>query len=150
VAAYEGGSKQARVSTLQRLAREAGLELQLRLAPAGRGAALRDRRERRSLALAAATAAAVRRDPDQALRLAEGNLRRAEAVVAANAATRWVQEWRTVLGRGPDAVRDALLEPGDHGHDMRQMSPFAGLLPDEVRQAVLDSTDAAPSAGPRA
>lgn len=119
MATYESGSKEARVSTLQRLARDVGLELQLRLVPVDRGAALRDRRERRSLALAAATSEAVRRDFARARRIAEANLRRSEKIVGTNAATRWVEDWRRLLRAGPDAVRDALLEPGDHGHDMR-------------------------------
>ena len=141
VSAYENGSKQARISTLERMARSAGLELQMRLAPGDRGALLRDRRERRSLALATATAGAVRRDFDRARRLAEENLERTEKVVGA-AGGRWVEEWRRLLEAGPDAVGEALIDPGDHGHDLRQMSPFAGLLSDDTRQAVLDAAEA--------
>ena len=142
VSAYENGTKQARISTLERMARSAGLELQMRLAPRDQGALLRDRRERRSLALATATAGAVRRDFDRARRLAEENLERTETVVGAAGGHRWVEEWRRLLEAGPDAVRDALIDPGDHGHDLRQMSPFAGLLSDETRQAVLDAAEA--------
>lgn len=137
VAAYESGHKEARLSTLRRLAGDVGLELRIRLVPLDPGQALRDRRERRSLAVAAATAAVVGQDFGRARRLAKENLLRAEELVGATAARRWVEEWRRVLEIGPDAVRDALLEPGDHGHDLRQMSPFAGLLSDKARRAVL-------------
>ena len=142
VAAYENGHKEARVSTLRRLALDAGLELRFRLVHLDPGEALRQRRELRSLAVAAATAAEVARDFGRARRLAEQNLGLAEEIVGATAAKRWVEEWRRVLEMGPNAVRDALLEPGDHGHDLRQMSPFAGLLSDEARQAVLHATAA--------
>ena len=70
-----------------------------------------------------------------ARRLAEENLERAAAVVGDNTAARWIAEWRRVLDDGPAAVRPALLDAGGHGHDMRQMTPFGGLLSDEERAA---------------
>src|SRR5215204_6080404 len=62
VAAYESGEKEPRLSTLHRLAKAADLDLEVRLVPSRRGARQRLRRERRSLAVAAATAAAVERN----------------------------------------------------------------------------------------
>jgi hypothetical protein len=110
--------------------------------PNGRGAALRARRERRSLALAAATASVVAADFSAAQRRAEENLNRSEGVVGDNAARQWISEWRDVLDRGPDAVRRTLLDQSPHGHDMRQMTPFAGLLSDDERNAALAAVDA--------
>jgi len=141
VAAYESGAKEPRLSTLERIAHAVGLEIEIRLTPGGRGAELRERREHRSLALAAATAAAVQRDFGRAQRLTEENLVLAEKLVGATSARRWLDEWRRAIESGPEAVRCALLEEGEHGHDMRQMSPFSGVLPDEVRRAVLDAAD---------
>lgn len=137
VAAYESGAKEPRLSTIQRLAGSVGLHVDLRVSPAGRGARQRARRERRSLALAAATTAAVERDFPTARRLAERNLDRADAQVGDNAASRWIEEWRHVLDHGAAAVRRTLLDPSDHGHDMRQMAPFAGLLTEGERAAAL-------------
>ena len=142
VAAYETGTKEPRLSTLDRLAASAGYRLELRLVPTGRGAAQRARRERRSLAVAAATAAAVERDFSAARRLAATNLRRAGEVVGDNDAQQWIAEWHTVLERGPKAVRATLLDPTPHGHDMRQMTPFAGLLTEDARHAALAAADA--------
>ncbi len=142
VAAYERGAKEPRLSTLDRMARRVGFRVEVRLVPDGRGAAQRARRERRSLALAAATAAVVAADFPAARGRAEENLRRAETVVGDNVSNQWISDWRDVLDRGPDAVREALLDPSPHGHDMRQMTPFAGLLSEKERAAVLAAVDA--------
>jgi hypothetical protein len=110
--------------------------------PSDRGAALRARRERRSLAIAAATAAAVERDFDGARNLARRNLEQAASVVGDNQGQWWIAQWREAITRGPKAVRNVLLDPSDHGHDMRQMAPFAGLLTEEERAAALAAVDA--------
>jgi transcriptional regulator with XRE-family HTH domain len=142
VAAYESGAKEPRLSTLHRLAASADYRVEVRLVPAGRGATRRARRERRSLAVAAATAAAVERDVERAHRLAVKNLSRSEQVVGDNVAQQWIAEWRAVLDRGPKAVRATLLDPSPHGHDMRQMTPFAGLLTEVERNAAFAVADA--------
>jgi hypothetical protein len=111
VAAYETGTKEPRLSTLDRLAASAGYRLELRLVPTGRGA------------LSASLA-----DFSAARRLAATNLRRAGEVVGDNAARQWIAEWHTVLERGPKAVRATLLDPTPHGHDMR-MTPSQGCSP---------------------
>ncbi len=142
VAAYESGAKEPRLSTLARMAASTGHRLDVRIVPAGRGAPQRARRERRSLAVAAATAAVIERDFDRSCRLAERNLAQSEIVVGDNAARELIREWRTILGRGSRAVRSALLDPTPHGHDLRQMTPFAGLLSDAERVAALAAADA--------
>lgn len=142
MAAYERGTKEPRLSTLDRMARRAGFRVDVRLVPNGRGAAQRARRDRRSLAVAAATAAVVVADFPAARRRAEENLQLAEEVVGDNVSNRWISEWRDVLDRGPEAVSATLLDPSPHGHDMRQMTPFAGLLSERERAAVLAAVDA--------
>ena len=142
VAAYESGAKEPRLSTLDRMAASVACRVDVRIVPTGRGASLRRRRERRSLALAAATAAVVAANFPAARRLADENLKRAEDTVGDNASRRWLDEWQDVLSRGANAVRSALLDPTDHGHDMRQMTPFAGLLNDDERNAALAAADA--------
>ncbi|MCU1452495.1 MAG: DNA-binding protein [Acidimicrobiales bacterium] len=137
IAAYELATKEPRLSTIERLAEAAGLEVQVTLVPAEPAMAARARREQRSLAVAAAVAAAVERDPDRARAIAEENLAKMETVVGSNASRRWPDEWRTIVDRGPRAIRRALLQRGPHGHDMRQMSPFAGVITDGERRAAL-------------
>jgi transcriptional regulator with XRE-family HTH domain len=141
VAAYERGHKEPRLSTLERLARTAGLQLEIRLVPAERGARRRARREARSRALAAATARLVDQDYETARALALLNLERMESVTGSNRSRGHLVEWRRLLDEGPSAVRRALLDRSDHGHDMRQMVPFAGLMSDRERELVLDAVD---------
>lgn len=147
IAAYESGAKEPRWSTLERIANDTGHLLDVRLVGTGRGAALRARRERRGLALAAAVAGAVTRDFERAIRLAEKNLVKATNVMGTNRGQRWLDEWRTILDRGPDAVCAALLDTTPHGHDMRQVNPFAGLLTDAEREAALAAVDAVTELG---
>lgn len=142
IAAYESGAKEPRWSTLERIATETDLHLDVRLVEAGRGAKARARRERRSLAVAAVLASAVTRDFTRAKQLATTNLKRSSSVVGTNRGQRWLDEWRTILDRGPAAVRESLLDTTSHGHNMRQMHPFAGLLSDAEREAALTAVDA--------
>jgi hypothetical protein len=42
-------------------------------------------------------------------------------------------EWRAILGRPVEEIRDVLLQETDEGQRLRQNSPFAGVLsPQEV------------------
>lgn len=141
VAAYESGHKEPRLSTLQRLAEAVGLQVEVRLVPGDRGARQRARREARSRALAAATARLVDQDYEAARRLARSNVERMESVTGSNRSKALLAEWRRVLDEGPTAVRRALLDQSEHGHDMRQMTPFAGLMNDRERELVLDAVD---------
>jgi transcriptional regulator with XRE-family HTH domain len=141
VAAYESGNKEPRLSTLERLAETAGLRLEIRLVPADRGARRRARREARSRALAAAVATLVDQDFETARELALDNVTRMESVTGSNRSRRYLAEWRRLLDDGPGAVRRALLDRSEHGHDMRQMTPFAGLMTDRERDLVLGAVD---------
>ena len=48
-------------------------------------------------------------------------------------------EWETLLQRPPHEVGAALTERSERGAVLRQNSPFAGVLPDEVRSDVLSA-----------
>ena len=48
-------------------------------------------------------------------------------------------EWEALIEAGPEAVAAALIDPTEHGHDMRQQSPFAGVLTDQERWAAIGS-----------
>lgn len=49
----------------------------------------------------------------------------------------WVHEWERATDEGPEAIARVALTPGERGEDLRQMSPLAGVLPEEVRLQVL-------------
>lgn len=142
IAAYEAGAKEARLSTLERLADAWGHHVSATVRSRERGDALRERRRLRSLALAAATADAVVSDWGGARALAKRNLRRISSVVGDNRSGALLQEWHSLLDGGPDTVRAALTDASPHGDDLRQMQPFAGLLNDRERRLVLAAAEA--------
>ena len=139
VAAYESGTREPLFSTVSRLVGAAGLEL---CVAASGGDAQRRRRQLRSLALAAATADAVARDPSAARALALQTISRMGDVVGDGNGRRWLNEWREVVAAGSARIRATLLDSSEHGDDMRQISPFAGLLGEATRHAVLAAADA--------
>lgn len=49
-----------------------------------------------------------------------------------------LDEWALVIERGPEVVAEVLREDSERGHDMRQQSPFAGVLSDSQRWSVLE------------
>jgi len=56
---------------------------------------------------------------------------------AGGANTVWADAWSKVLSRPLDEVVAVLCDPGSRGRDLRQASPFAGVLDPRVRWAIL-------------
>lgn len=137
IAAYESGAKEPRFDTLARLLGATGRSLTVVAEPPER-----DRRARRSAALAAATAVLIADDWDRARDLARENLERMAATVGSGAGRRWLDEWARVIDRGPDAAAAVLRARTEHARDLQQMSPFAGLLDDRTRALVFAVVDA--------
>jgi hypothetical protein len=50
---------------------------------------------------------------------------------------RYAQRWEQALSRPLPAIRDALTDASPAGDDLRQNSPFAGLLSEPERQRIL-------------
>jgi excisionase family DNA binding protein len=96
------------------------------------------RDQRRSLWLAYATAGRIVGDPERALGLAKNNLAGMMAQ-ARGSARRWLEEWEQLLDGPIGNVLAVLVSPSPKGREMRQNSPFAGLLSDAERVALLDS-----------
>ena len=46
---------------------------------------------------------------------------------------RWAARWSTLLDLPLGQLRAALLDPGQEGRDLRQSSPFAGVVPPRER-----------------
>lgn len=72
------------------------------------------------------------------------NLSRMKEWRLSTTARSWVSEWETAVERGPDAVEKVAFTPGERGADLRQMSPFAGVLPEGERLKVLEQFTYAP------
>jgi excisionase family DNA binding protein len=76
-------------------------------------------------------------DPAAAFAKAVANLDRLQEVHPAGMAAGWLARWRATLAAGIEPVLDALTSRSAHAVELRQNSPFAGVLPEPERQAVL-------------
>jgi excisionase family DNA binding protein len=102
--------------------------------------ALRSRTQRltrdqeRSLWLGHAIAGKLVADPLGVLDKGRANL---SVLEGHRAARRWLAEWEKLLDGPPDRVLEALTSRTPRARELRQNSPFAGVLTEEERQRVL-------------
>ena len=128
IAAYEGGSKSPTWRTISTIAGAAGLACY----PSVGLALTRD--QARSLALHRAIVAELMSHPDTVVARAQANLvtmRRSNP-----GASRLLDEWASILRQAPQRIASQLLDPGEHGRDLRQVTPFAGVLDQRRRLAI--------------
>jgi excisionase family DNA binding protein len=78
-------------------------------------------------------------DPDRVLSQARGNLDRFVTIHEGTMAEHWLDEWRATLDAGPDRVLSVLMSDAPHASELRQNSPFAGILSAAERRKVLES-----------
>lgn len=97
------------------------------------------RQQEQSRWLHAAIASRLVAEPDLVLRRAQENLDRFSAVHAGTMAAHWLGLWQTALEAGPDQVLTFLVSDAPQAAEMRQNSPFTGILPPDERRAVLES-----------
>ena len=135
IAAYEGGSKSPTWRTISTIAGAAGLACY----PSVGVALTRD--QARSLALHRAIVAELMAHPDAVIATARTNLvtmRRSNP-----GASSLLDEWESILRQPPQRIASQLLDPGEHGRDLRQVTPFAGVLDQGRRLAVYRAFGAA-------
>lgn len=110
-----------------------------RLLAASHGSKL-TRDQERSLWLHRAVLAELVTDPEDVLARVRGNLQRLRTQHPDRGMTaRWLVHWQEVLDAGVDAVADVLTSQGPAALELRQNSPFAGVISEEVRSRVLAS-----------
>jgi transcriptional regulator with XRE-family HTH domain len=145
VAAYEAGTKEPRLSTLRRLMDAAGMRLVTSYLPNPADQRTPDltREERRSLALHRAIAARLADDPAAVLAKARRNLAVMRRANDDGGAEPWFAEWERRLGGSRADLVEALVSPAQHARDLRQVTPFAGVLSDEERRVIYERTRAA-------
>lgn len=97
------------------------------------------REQEQSRWLHAAIASRLVAEPDVVLGRARDNLDRFSAVHAGTMASHWLALWRDALDAGPDQVLTVLVSEAPQAAEMRQNSPFTGILPPDERRAVLES-----------
>jgi excisionase family DNA binding protein len=100
------------------------------------------REERRSLWLNRVVAGRVAQDPTRVLSHVRRNLDRFERIHEGTSVTRWLRRWREVLDAGPEAVMEMLTSTTPEAAELRQNSPFAGVLSERERMAALASFSA--------
>ncbi|TCL83727.1 hypothetical protein EDF43_103157 [Rathayibacter sp. PhB179] len=92
----------------------------------------------RSVQLHRAALELLDRSPDSRPR-AEERLEQLRGKVRGDA-HRWLDEWEELLRSPLSTQIEALLVETEHAHDLRSVSPLAGLIPDEERSAVLEAS----------
>jgi excisionase family DNA binding protein len=97
------------------------------------------RDQERSLWLHQVVAGRLALGPDAVLTQAAKNLQRLRQVHPDGMTAQWLAEWQKVLDRGEDAVFSVLTSKSTHAADLRQNSPFAGVLSAEERAAALEA-----------
>lgn len=92
------------------------------------------REERVSYELHLAVAQKVREDPQPVLSKARTNLQRMASRTRGAHAHGWVAEWNTLVNGGDiNRLVESMLGTDERGIDLRQMTPFAGVLSQEER-----------------
>ena len=125
VAAYEAGRKSPTLATVERLAASVGREaVVVYVAPL-------TREDRRSLALHHVIARRIVEDPDGVLDTARGNLQRMHRKHPF--ARPLLNEWASILERTTQSIVESVVDPSLHGRDLRNVTPFAGVLTDAER-----------------
>lgn len=86
-------------------------------------------------------------DPDTVLAIARRNIASAQSTHRSDGLTaQHLREWEGLLDAGLPSLLRALLSEGDRFVTLRSSSPFAGVLTDDERRAVLSSARAVRSA----
>ena len=93
----------------------------------------------KSLWLHQAVAGILVTDPDLVMDKAAANLDRLLIQHRGTMTEGWLMRWREKLGEGPGAVLKTLTSEDAESVELRQNSPFAGVLSQPQRQQVLKS-----------
>jgi excisionase family DNA binding protein len=127
------------VGTHRRVHRDDVLELAGRDAADRGGPMTRDRI--RTLWLHRVAAGHVARSPGKSIARAR---RRIRALIDQDAAgSRWLEDWDTLTWEGPEAVMREMVNPAPHARELRQNSPWLGLLTRAERESTLSAFEQA-------
>jgi excisionase family DNA binding protein len=101
------------------------------------------RDQRRSLWLGYATAGKLAADPTLVLQKARRNLAKLQVTHSRGASGRWLDEWEHLLSGPVDRILETLTSRAPRSRELRQNSPFAGVLSEEERRKVIKAFDTA-------
>jgi transcriptional regulator with XRE-family HTH domain len=128
IAAYEAGHKSPTLRTLDRLARAVGREVVVSFVPS------MTREDRRSLFLHRAISEVLRRSPEETIAHARRNL--GHMIELHPGARVLLGEWDRILERPIEEIIAVLIDPAMSARDLRQVTPFAGVLSTSERTRV--------------
>lgn len=129
IALYESGVKSPTMATLRKLASSLGLDLAIAFTPK------LTREDHRSLAYHQAISKMLRVDSVSTMKRAKRTLSRmSELHLGAKAL---FERWGLWLHLPTEELISKMLDPGITARDMRQVTPFAGLLPPKQRARIL-------------
>ncbi|MFN0284488.1 MAG: hypothetical protein ACKVZ6_21255 [Kineosporiaceae bacterium] len=97
------------------------------------------REAERSLWLHLGVAGRLVLDPDAVVRTARDNLTRMRSVHPDGMSAAWLAHWAEIVDRGGDATLDILTFRSLHAVELRQNSPFAGVLTDDERTRAMNA-----------
>jgi excisionase family DNA binding protein len=97
----------------------------------------RDQEQSRWLHLA--IAGHLVQEPDIVLTRARENIDRFSEIHAGTMAEYWLDLWRKTIDSGPGPVLNALVSNTPEARELRQNSPFTGILSPDERKTVLNS-----------
>ncbi|MCZ7530190.1 MAG: helix-turn-helix transcriptional regulator [Acidimicrobiia bacterium] len=120
VAAYESASKSPTMRTVERLAGAAGLEAVVDVVRP------MTREDRRSILMHRAIAVHLHDAPKSVVAAARRNL--ATMSRAQPGARPLLDQWRQILRRPVDEITDVMTDPRGFARELRQVTPFAGVL----------------------
>lgn len=129
IAMYESDKKSPTLSTLKRMANEMGFEVNVEFIPT------LTREDRRSLFYHQKVAELLKKVPAIVIKKAEKNLKALK--VKHSDAHVLFDEWSAWLRLPLDELINRLLDPGLFARDMRQVSPFAGVLSAKERAQII-------------
>lgn len=135
----ESGETQPSIDTLRRVLYGLGADLHLEARPPKEAGEVR-REKQRSLWLNRAVVGELIRDPDRAVAIARENIARWRGVHSRRPGIlAALDQWQEILDAGVEQIVATLTGPGEVAEDLRQNSPFAGVLTSEQRDQALDS-----------
>ena len=127
IAAYEADAKSPTWRTIERIAGSVGLGYYLAVSKTF------TRDQARSLALHVIIAQEVRGRRSEVLDIAYRNIKRMRSNNPHASAL--LEEWERILSGSTQQIVSRMLDPSEHGRDLRQVTPFAGVLSPTKRTA---------------
>lgn len=142
IADYESGRKSPTVRTLQKLASASGLEFVASFVPA------MTREDKRSLAFHRAIVRKLEENPEPVLKRVRANLGKLHKLHPDAAAL--FHEWGKWLELSVPELQSKLMDPDLEAREMRQVSPFSGILSAKERADILRAFQKEMNNDPRA